>query len=95
MSNVTVREPDEIPDEEFDRFDPSLCCPVVAWLASDEAAHVSGQVIRAMGENLHLMGGWHEAVTVSNGGKRWDATKLGDLMATKVFKTRATGLSLG
>ena len=86
-----MREPDEIPDDEFDRLDPSCCSPVVAWLASQEAGHVSGQVIRAMGEKIHLMGGWTEDVTLSNGGARWDATKLGDLFATDLFKTRAPG----
>lgn len=95
MSGATVREPDEIPDNEFDPKDPSLCCPVVAWLASDEADHVSGQVIRAMGEKIHLMGGWTESATISNGGQRWDATKLGEILATDVFKTRAPGLRLG
>ena len=95
MSGAEVREPDEIPDGEFDPKDPSLCCPVVAWLASDEAGHVSGQVIRAMGDKIHLMGGWTEDVTVSNGGTRWDANKLGDLFATDVFKTRAPGLRMG
>ena len=94
VSGAPVREPDEIPEDEFDPKDPSLCSPVVAWLASDEADHVSGQVIRAMGENIHLMGGWTEEVSVSNGGKRWDATKLGDLFAVEVFKTRAPGLRL-
>lgn len=87
-------EPDERPEDEFDPKDPSLCSPVVAWLASEEAAHVSGQVIRAMGEHIHLMEGWTEARTVSNGGKRWDATKLGPVMATDVFRTRAAGLRL-
>ena len=95
MSGADVREPDEIPDDEFDPKDPSLCCPVVAWLASDEAAHVSGQVIRAMGEKIHLMGGWTEDVTISNGGRRWEAEKLGDVFAVDVFKTRAPGLRMG
>lgn len=95
MSGADVREPDEIPEDEFDPKDPSLCCPVVAWLASDEAAYVSGQVIRAMGEKIFLMGGWTEDVTLSNGGQRWDATKLGDLFAVDVFKTRAPGLRMG
>ncbi|MGD9701298.1 MAG: SDR family NAD(P)-dependent oxidoreductase [Acidimicrobiia bacterium] len=95
MSGAAVREPDEIPDDEFDPKDPSLCCPVVAWLASDEAAHVSGQVIRAMGEKIHLMGGWTEDVSISNGGKRWDATQLGDIFAVDVFRTRAPGLRMG
>jgi NAD(P)-dependent dehydrogenase (short-subunit alcohol dehydrogenase family) len=88
-------EADERPDDEFDPKDPTLASPVVAWLASDEAGYLSGQVIRAMGENLHLMGGWTEDRTISNGGTRWDATKLGGQLATDVFRTRAPGLRLG
>jgi NAD(P)-dependent dehydrogenase (short-subunit alcohol dehydrogenase family) len=94
MSGAKVREPDEIPDNEFDPMDPSLCCPIVAWLASDEAGYVSGQVIRAMGEKLYLMGGWTEEVVISNNAKRWDADKLGELFAVDVFKTRAAGLRM-
>ena len=67
----------------------------MAWLASDEASYISGQVIRAIRDGIHLMGGWHEAVTVSSGDQRWDATKLGELFATKIFKTKAPGLNLG
>src|SRR5690606_12824891 len=44
-------EPDERSEDEFDPKDPSLGSPVVAWLASPEAGHISGQVIRALGEN--------------------------------------------
>jgi NAD(P)-dependent dehydrogenase (short-subunit alcohol dehydrogenase family) len=92
---ATPIEGDERPEDEFDPKDPTLCCPVVAWLASDEAGYVSGQVIRAMGEKIHLMGGWREERTISNGGARWDATKLGRLLATDIFQTRAPGLRMG
>jgi NAD(P)-dependent dehydrogenase (short-subunit alcohol dehydrogenase family) len=88
------KEADERAEDEFDPLDPSLCSPVVAWLASDQAGHVSGQVIRAMGETIDLMQGWTKAATVSNGGTRWDAGKLGPLMATDIFRTRAPGLRL-
>jgi NAD(P)-dependent dehydrogenase (short-subunit alcohol dehydrogenase family) len=91
----TPVEADERTDEEFDPKDPTLSSPVVAWLASDEASYVSGQVIRAMGEHIHLMRGWVEERTISNGGARWDATKLGSQMATDVFRTRTPGLRLG
>jgi NAD(P)-dependent dehydrogenase (short-subunit alcohol dehydrogenase family) len=93
--DVKPLEPDERPEDEFDPKDPSLCCPVVAWLASPEAGHVSGKVIRAIGETMSLMGGWNQDVIVSNHGKRWDATKLGQVFATDVFHTREPGLRLG
>lgn len=88
-------EPDERGEDEFDPKDPSLGSPVVAWLASPEAGHVSGQVIKALGENIQLLKAWSPVAVVSNGGKRWDATKLGGVFATDVFGTRAAGLRMG
>jgi NAD(P)-dependent dehydrogenase (short-subunit alcohol dehydrogenase family) len=87
-----VIEPDEIPEDEWNRMDPAVSSPLVAWLASNEADHVTGQVIRAVAENIILMKGWTDGPTINNGGKRWDATKLGQQLATDVFFTRAPGL---
>ena len=84
--------PDDVPDDEWNRMDPSVSSPLVAWLASDEADHVTGQVIRAVAENIILMKGWADGPTINNGEKRWDATKLGQQLATDVFFTRAPGL---
>lgn len=67
---------------------------MVAWLAGPEADHISGQVIRAIGENIQLLKGWYPAASVSNCQKRWDANKLGAIMATGIFGTRNTGLRL-
>lgn len=88
-------EPDERAEDEFDRLDPSLASPVVAWLASDAAAQVSGQVLRAVGDEISLMQGWTRAATIASGGKRWDASKLGPLIDTDIFRTRTPGLRLG
>ena len=66
--------------------------PVVAWLASDQSQLVTGQVIRAVAENIILMDGWTDGPTLNNGGKRWDAEKLGMQLATDIFKTRTPGL---
>jgi len=38
------------------------------------------------------MGGWHEAATASNDGKRWDASKVGDVFATQIFGSQGRGL---
>ncbi|HVV08034.1 SDR family NAD(P)-dependent oxidoreductase [Amycolatopsis sp.] len=95
VSGQEAVEPDERPEDVFDPKDPSLASPVVAWLASEQAGHVSGQVVRALGEELSLMQGWTKRVTTSNGGRRWDATKLGTVMATEIFQTRTPGLRLG
>ena len=87
-----VIEPDDIADDEWNPMDPSVSSPVVAWLASDEAQHVTGQVIRAVAQRLVWMKGWTDGATIDNGGKRWDAEKLGMQLATDVFGTRAPGL---
>src|SRR3954447_24011202 len=87
-----VLEPEDTPEDEFNRMDPAISSPVVAWLASDEAQHVTGQVIRAVAENLIWMRGWSDGPTLGNGGNRWDATKLGRQLATDIFGTRAPGL---
>ncbi|MFZ4518244.1 MAG: SDR family NAD(P)-dependent oxidoreductase [Microthrixaceae bacterium] len=87
-----VIEPDEIPDDEWNRMDPAVSSPLVAWLASDEADHVTGQIIRAVAENIILMKGWADGPTINNKGNRWDTTKLGQQLATDVFFTRAPGL---
>jgi NAD(P)-dependent dehydrogenase (short-subunit alcohol dehydrogenase family) len=87
-----VIEADEIPEDEFNRMDPAVSSPLVAWLASDESQMVTGQVIRAVAEDIVWMQGWAEGASISNGGKRWDAEKLGQQLATDVFKTRTPGL---
>lgn len=85
-------EPDELGEDEYHPMDPAGSSPLVAWLASDEAQHVSGQVVRAIHDKIHLMGGWREVATISSGEKRWDATTLGARIATDIFHTRAPGL---
>jgi NAD(P)-dependent dehydrogenase (short-subunit alcohol dehydrogenase family) len=87
-----VIEPEDVPDDEWNRMDPAVSSPLVAWLASDESQSITGQVIRAVAEDIVWMEGWSEGPTINNGGKRWDATKLGQQLATDVFKTRAPGL---
>lgn len=85
-------EPDDLGADEYHPMDPAGSSPVVAWLASDQAQHVTGQVIRVIHDKIHLMKGWHEAATISSGEQRWDATTLGMRIATDVFGTRAPGL---
>jgi len=89
-----AKEPDEYDPEGFDPLNPAVSSPVVAWLASDQSAHVSGQCIRAMRTQIHLMEGWTEVATIDNGGSYWDAEKLGRRLDTEIFRTRAPGLSL-
>ena len=89
-AGIEAREPDDF--EEWDPMDPSLSSPVVAWLASDKAAHVTGQVIRAVKDEIVLMKPWSNGPTIRKAGKRWEAKELTALMNADVFGSRAPGL---
>jgi NAD(P)-dependent dehydrogenase (short-subunit alcohol dehydrogenase family) len=86
-------EPDALSPDEYHPMDPAGSSPLVAWLASDEAQYVTGQVIRAIHDKIYLMGGWTEGATISANGQRWDAATLGTRIATDIFKSRARGLA--
>jgi NAD(P)-dependent dehydrogenase (short-subunit alcohol dehydrogenase family) len=92
---VAPKEADEREEGSFDPLGPDVSSPVVAWLASPEAGHISGQCLKAMKEDLQLLQGWAPVKTVGNKGKPWDATKVGQIVATQIYGTRAAGLSLG
>jgi NAD(P)-dependent dehydrogenase (short-subunit alcohol dehydrogenase family) len=87
-----VVEPDEIPEDEWQAMDPANSSPLVAWLASDESQLVNGQVFRAIHDRIIWMHGWREAAEVSSGQQRWDAAKLGKLLASDVFRVATPGL---
>jgi NAD(P)-dependent dehydrogenase (short-subunit alcohol dehydrogenase family) len=70
---------DLVADEgTFDEWDPANIAPVVAWLASDAAAEVNGQVLVVAGDKVHLMDGWSRVGCIDNAGRRW---AIDDLVA--------------
>ena len=81
-----------MPEGEWNPMDPKNSSPVVAWLASDDAQYVTGQVIRVIHDKIILMQGWTEKKSISSGGKPWDAEKLASIMATELFGSRHPGM---
>ena len=57
-------------------WSPDNISPVVAFLASDAAADVSGQVFVVFGSRVHLMEGWHLVKTLDRGEGRWTPEEL-------------------
>ncbi len=91
----TPKEPDEFAEDQFDPMDPAISSPLVAWLGSNEAGHVTGLCIKALRDKIIWMRGFSEARCISNGNKRWDAAKLGRVLGTDLFGTQASGLRFG
>jgi NAD(P)-dependent dehydrogenase (short-subunit alcohol dehydrogenase family) len=89
-AGIEAREPDEF--TEWDAMDPSLSSPLVAWLASDQASHVTGQVIRAVKDEIVHMRGWSNGDSIRKAGKRWEASELTAAINADLFHSRAPGL---
>jgi 3-oxoacyl-[acyl-carrier protein] reductase len=57
-------------------WDPENIAPTVAFLASDAAADVSGQVFVVWGPKVHVMTGWSPAASLDRGEGRWTVDEL-------------------
>ncbi|MDQ7903725.1 SDR family oxidoreductase [Phytohabitans sp. ZYX-F-186] len=66
----------EAPAEGFDRLSPAHVAPVVAWLASDGAADVNGQIFIVNGTEIMVLGGYHVEGSVSGGEQPWTVAGL-------------------
>jgi NAD(P)-dependent dehydrogenase (short-subunit alcohol dehydrogenase family) len=62
-------------DGDFDAWAPENVAPIVAWLASDEAADVTGQTFVVFGGKVFLTEGWHVVGSVERDGP-WDVEGL-------------------
>jgi NAD(P)-dependent dehydrogenase (short-subunit alcohol dehydrogenase family) len=70
---------------EFDVFDPRNVAPLVAWLASDDAASVHGEVFRVGGGTVWLMQGWHSVAKVQQRAV-WQPESLGGKLKAELAK---------
>jgi NAD(P)-dependent dehydrogenase (short-subunit alcohol dehydrogenase family) len=94
LKDRELKQPEEYDD--FDRLNPANSAPMVAWLASDQALHVTGQVFKAVGSTIQLYHPWHlgDAVEPKGGPRRWDASEIGDAVNAHIFGSRNPGLTM-
>jgi NAD(P)-dependent dehydrogenase (short-subunit alcohol dehydrogenase family) len=97
MPQIQVTEADQVSEGEFDRLNPGNSAPLVAWLASDEAMHVTGQVFRAVGDGITHYIPWTlgTEIRTPKGPRRWDPAEIGDAVNASIFHCRPGGLNLG
>jgi NAD(P)-dependent dehydrogenase (short-subunit alcohol dehydrogenase family) len=76
---------------EFDPLAPENVAPMVAYLASDRAAHITGQVFYVQGGLIQLYQGWTPVSEIDKGA-RWSAGELADRME-ELFGGRETTYS--
>jgi NAD(P)-dependent dehydrogenase (short-subunit alcohol dehydrogenase family) len=84
---------------EWDAFTPAHVAPLVAWLASDDAKDVHGEVFRVGMGTVWLMRGWHTGAKVSKKGSMWEPEELGarikEELAKGVTKKESMGEVMG
>jgi NAD(P)-dependent dehydrogenase (short-subunit alcohol dehydrogenase family) len=95
VKDMELKEPEQY--EEFNAMNPGNSAPMVVWLASDQALHVTGQVFRAVGSTIARYQPWtlQEEIENPKGQETWDPGDIGAVVNSYVFQSRNPGLQLG
>lgn len=65
------------PPGQWDPMAPEHIARLVAYLASDDAKDITGEVFRVIADTVYLLQGWHSIDKVSNNKKDWTPEELG------------------
>lgn len=76
----------KVTEGQWDPFGPANVAPLVAWLGSDDAKDVHGEVFRVGMGSVWLMQGWHSVGRVTKKGAVWDAAELGGKLKEELAK---------
>ncbi|MEV4311372.1 SDR family NAD(P)-dependent oxidoreductase [Actinocrispum sp. NPDC049592] len=67
-------------EDGFDFFDPDNIAPLVAYLCSPDAGHISGKVFGVQGDSVEIFQPYTSVAEIKAGGKRWDPADLAEQM---------------
>jgi NAD(P)-dependent dehydrogenase (short-subunit alcohol dehydrogenase family) len=77
MTEAAFAETMAAPGDGFDAMHPENVSPIVAWLASEDSADVTGRVIEVEGGKICVEEGWRHGPT-RDIAERWQAADVGD-----------------
>jgi NAD(P)-dependent dehydrogenase (short-subunit alcohol dehydrogenase family) len=89
-AGIPIKESNEY--DGYDLMDPSSSAPVVAYLASDGAAHITGQIIRAFGDRLARIMPLAYGPEVNNNEQRWTPEAAGARINQDLYGIANPGL---
>jgi len=93
--DIEVKNPEEY--TEFNNMNPGNSAPAVVYLASDESLHVTGQVLRLVGNNLAVYQPWEMgeqflALDKDGNPKQWDPADIGRILNRYHFRSQNPGI---
>ena len=78
MTEMTFGDAFKAQEGQWDAMAPENVSPLIGFLASPQAANVSGQVFLVWGGEVHVLRGWEVAGSLNAGEKRWTVDELID-----------------
>ena len=73
-------------EKGFDVFDPANVAPMVVFLASNEAAKISGEVFRVVGDRVFSLIGWTTYKEINNNGEKFTPQILAERVKKELLK---------
>jgi NAD(P)-dependent dehydrogenase (short-subunit alcohol dehydrogenase family) len=95
MKDIEVKHPEDY--TEFNNMNPGNSAPAVVYLASDESLHVTGQVLRLVGNNLAVYQPWEMgeqflANDKEGNPRQWDPADIGRILNRYHFRSQNPGI---
>jgi NAD(P)-dependent dehydrogenase (short-subunit alcohol dehydrogenase family) len=83
MTEETFADMMKKPEQGFDAMAPENIAPLVAWLASEDSADVTGRVFEVAGGKISVADGWREGPSADRGA-RWEPAEIGEAVRSLI-----------